>query len=39
MDTLTYCVIVVSDTRQELVENVTDAICQTESCILVSVSL
>lgn len=37
MERLAYCVIIVSDTRQDLVENVTEAICHTDSCILVHV--
>ncbi|XP_063688136.1 formimidoyltransferase-cyclodeaminase-like isoform X2 [Bolinopsis microptera] len=37
MERLAYCVVIISDTRQELVETVTEAICHTESCILVHV--
>ena len=32
-----HCVVIISDTRQELAETVTEAICHTESCILVHV--
>ena len=35
MERLVYCVVVISDTRQELVESVTEGICHTDGCILV----
>jgi len=37
MERLVYCVVVISDTRQELVESVTEGICHTDGCILVHV--